>query len=79
MSITLSGREIRDLANAVGMEISDKYVVEDDILETNMVIMECPKEGISYEDEEGRHHFSHVAYIEEYREEGTFPLGDEIK
>lgn len=73
--LTLTGKEIKDLAEAVGLVIQPlDYTYE---LETEMTIINCPASGVL--DDDGKSaHYEHVAYLSEYPEEGTFPLGDEV-
>jgi len=74
--LTLTGKEIRDLAEAVGLVVQPiDYVFE---FETEMTIIDCPESGVIDDDGTAKH-YDHVAYLREYPEEGTFPLGDEVK
>lgn len=73
--LTLTGKEIKDLAEAVGLVIMPHDYTDE--LETEMTIIACPSSGV--EDDDGNAtHYKHVAYLSEYPEEGTFPLGDEV-
>ena len=46
-------------------------------LEKEQKMVECPKQGVL--DDDGKPtHYTHIAYFEEYLEEGSFPLGDEL-
>lgn len=73
--LTLTGREIKDLAEAVGLVIQPLNY--DDELETEMTIIKCPATGVLDDDGKATH-YEHVAYLSEYPEEGTFPLGEEL-
>lgn len=74
-SLTLTGKEIRDLAEAAGLEVAE--LIYTDELETEMTIIDCPATGVL--DDNGRATFyKHIAFLSEHPEEGSFPLGDEI-
>lgn len=73
--LTLTGKEIKDLAEAVGLVIAPHDYTDE--LETEMTIIDCPSNGVL--DDGGKAtHYKYVAYLTEYPEEGSFPLGDEI-
>lgn len=76
MTITLTGKEIRDLAEAVGLVIAKNDYAEE--LETEMVIVPCPEAGVLNDDGEPEH-YRYIAWLEEYPEEGSCPLGDKLK
>lgn len=73
--LTLTGKEIRDLAEAVGLVITPNDYADE--LETEMTIIECPPSGVLDDDGQATY-YKHVAYLSEYPEEGTYPLGDEV-
>jgi hypothetical protein len=73
--LTLKGREIKDLAEAVGLWIQQLDYTDE--LETEMTIIDCPASGVMDDDGKAKH-YEHVAYLSEYPEEGAFPLGDEV-
>lgn len=73
--LTLTGKEIKDLAEAVGLVISPHDYADE--LETEMTIIDCPAGGVLDDDGKATH-YEHVAYLSEYPEEGTFTLGDEL-
>lgn len=73
--LTLTGKEIKDLAEAVGLVIQPLDYTDE--LETEMTIIDCPASGVMDDDGKATH-YEHVAYLSEYPEEGTFPLGDEV-
>lgn len=73
--LTLTGKEIKDLAEAVGLVI--KPLDYKDELETEMTIIDCPASGVIDDDGKARR-YQHVAYYSEYPEEGVHPLGDEV-
>jgi hypothetical protein len=72
--ITLNGKEIRELAEFVGLMIVD--LDYSDELETEVTIAKCPSGGVCGDD--GKYtKYEYVAYLSEYPEEGVMPLGDE--
>lgn len=77
--ITLTVAEIYDLACMSGFTINHRpdFMPDADDMEAEIVIIECPKQGVR--DDEGKAiHYAHVAYFAEYPEEGSYPLGKEI-
>lgn len=72
--MTLTIDQIKDLAQFAGLHITGE--AEDK--ESEITIIECPKEGIKDDDGSTIVHYRHVAYLEEYPEEGVCPLGDEL-
>jgi len=79
MSVTLSGKEIRDLAQAAGFEISDRTKDDKDLLFDDYVVQVCPKEGVIIDNGwPERKHYSYIAYCLSCPEEGCFPLGNEL-
>lgn len=78
MSITLNGKEIKDLAEFMGYTIDDKSVDEDQF-ETEIVIMEGSGIGLREDDkDETPRYYDHIAYFSEYPDEGSIGLGDEF-
>ena len=76
--ITLTVAEIIDLAICAGIGLATDVTYDSDELETEIVVMECPKQGVLDDDDGKPTHYAHIAYFEEYLEEGSFPLGDEL-
>ena len=76
--ITLTGDEIRSLAQFVGFPIDEDNDIDDDIKETEYTIETFPSKGIKDEDEILKGH-RFIAYLDEYPEEGCVPLGKSIK
>lgn len=75
--ITLTVAEIVDLAKCAGLVLKEGCEPDADELETEIVVMECPKAGVR--DDDGKPtHYAHIAYFAEYPEEGSYPLGPEI-
>lgn len=77
--LTLTVAEIYDLACAAGFTIKrgDSFMPDADEMETEIVVIECPKEGV-IDDDGNPTHFAHIAYFAEYQEEGSYPLGPEM-
>lgn len=78
-SITLTVREILDLARAAGLMVQDPVSpIDDDDMETEYTIFE--RDGrVQVNDDDGTPRFyAHGAFLSEYPEEGTFPLGKEL-
>lgn len=73
--LTLTGKEIKDLAEAVGLVIAPHDYTDE--LETEMTIIDCPASGVMDDDGKATH-YEHVAYLSDYPDEGMFPLGDEV-
>lgn len=75
MSITLTGKEIRDLARVAGFLVEADVLMDEEYMEIEYTISECPAEGVW--DEEGNfQHYKYVAVNCEYPEAGAFGLGD---
>lgn len=70
----LTIEEIRDLALFAGLTVGDADASE---METEICITDCHTEGI-FDDNGVAKHYAHVAYLEEYPEEGVHGLGREI-
>lgn len=76
--VTLTGKEIIDLANyALGIRLDDDDF-DEDMLEGEFSISECPKIGILDEDSNKVEHYKHVVHCDgcEYNE--FSPIGDAI-
>lgn len=75
--LTLTIAEIMDLAQCAGLVLKEGCEPDADELQTEIVVMEGPKHGVR--DDDGKTtHYAHVAYFDEYPEEGCFPLGAEL-
>lgn len=79
-SITLTAKEILDLARFTGLEMSGKKL-DDDWCEAEYTVCPCHSEGLKSEEAPDipAEHYRHIVYMEEYPEEGVFPLGSPIK
>lgn len=78
--ITLTVAEIYDLACMAGFTINHRQTLmpDADEMETEITIIDCPKAGVLDDDNKSRH-YAHIAYFAEYPEEGSLPLGPELK
>ena len=75
--LTLTVAEIKDLAECAGLVLDKNVSYDADELETEIVVMECPKQGVR--DDDGKPtHYAHIAYFDECPEEGSYPLGAEL-
>lgn len=77
MSITLSAKEIMSLAIYAGISVDENSLDEDEG-ETKYVIEKCPENGVVDEDIGVPLHYNYIASLDEYPEEGVYPLGDEL-
>ena len=76
--LTLTIKEIADLAECAGLMFAPNGGPDEDDKDTEISIMDCPKEGVK--DDDGKPtHYAHIAYFSEYPEEGCYPLGDEVQ
>lgn len=71
--LTLTIEEIKDLAEMAGLSVN-KDDLDDENKLTEIVVTACPKKGIQ-ETDGSIVHYKHMAYYEEYPEEGVCPLG----
>jgi len=80
VSITLTGKEIMDLAEFAGFEFSERTRGDahlEEMQETEYVVTDCPVQGVALDEQStDRHHYPHIAYLAEYPEEGVQPLGE---
>lgn len=75
--ITLTVKQIADLAGYAGLVLNQRFMPEGDDLETEYTVMECPPTGTT--DDDGKvKHYAHIAYVTDYPDEGVCPLGDEV-
>lgn len=73
--LTLTIEEIRDLAEFAGLQLVHREITDDD-RGTEIVVTDCPERGVEDEEQPGLTlHCRHIAYLEEYPEEGVCPLG----
>lgn len=73
--LTLTAEEIGDLALASGFSLPPEAYPDEDQLGTEYTIVRMdPTKGV-VNDDNVVEHYAHVAYITEYPEEGSFPLG----
>lgn len=73
--LTLTGKEIKDLAESCGFYITPLNY--EDEIKTEMTIITCPADGVL--DDDGKStHYKYIAYLTKYPEEGLYLLGDEV-
>ena len=75
-SVTLSIKEVRDLAELCGLIVSRDQSGQDEE-ETEVTIAPWPEGGV-FEDDDSTKKIcahKHIAYFEEYPEEGVMPIG----
>lgn len=72
--LTLTVAEIKDLAECAGLVLDKSISYDADELATGIIVMECPKAGVR-DDAGNPTHFAHIAYFEDYPEDGSYPLG----
>lgn len=76
-SVTLTVREIADLARFAGLELDETKLPNEHEGEDEITITDCPPGGLADEDEEVFSYFRKIAYFSEYPEEGAMGLGPE--
>lgn len=77
-SMTLTAEEIRHLAQFCGMVLQEPTVSEaEDERETEITIAPWPERGVKGDDGMLSPH-KHIAYYEEYPEEGCVPLDSKV-
>ncbi len=77
--ITLTGKQIMELALFSGLVIDEKNM-DESLLDTEYELMH-DEVGIEIKCEDGiddPEKYTHVVFITEYPEEGTLPLGDRM-
>jgi len=80
MSIELTGQEIIDLVEMLGLTITPDPWTMGIVSGHVIIIDECPEKGFIYLDEEDPKlkHYPHVAYCYGYQDESVQPIGDEL-
>ena len=76
MKMVLTAAEIRDLAELCWYSIENTEGPSDP--ETEYVIEDCPVQGILDDDQKRVLRYRHLAYLEEYPDEGVVGLGPEL-
>jgi hypothetical protein len=71
--ITLTGKQIYELAIAAGFPMDESAVSDELIMESEMTIVH-DDDLIIKDDEGSESRYSHAAYYTDYPEEGMFPL-----
>jgi hypothetical protein len=75
--LTLTVAQILDLANFAGLPISSPSPLDDGEGDVEIVIADCPPEGLR-DDEGNPTHYDWIAYFAEYPDEGATGLGAEL-
>jgi hypothetical protein len=79
-SITLTVKEIQDLAMFAGIVLDESRRVDEEDGDTPITVGPCPLNGLRDGDgEEVTRHYRHIAWFEEYPEEGCHGLGEEAE
>lgn len=80
--IKLTVAEIKTLAEFAGLVV-DAYGMDESDMEAEITVCDCPPEGIKNEgepsDPDSVSHYSRIAYVTEYPEEGCIGLGPEVE
>lgn len=76
--LTLTVAEIKDLAECAGFTLDPSRMPDADEMEAEITIIDCPKDGV-LDDDNKPTHYAHIAYITEYPDEGSYPLGDQVE
>ena len=74
--ITLTGQEIKDLAEIVGFEVVDDY--NPDVLKREFCVEDCPKTGI-HNDKGDLKHYKHIVTTEFTTGQQCLVVGDELE
>ena len=74
--LTLTTREIYDLATVAGIQTPPLEELNIDDLETQFTVEPCPKLGLIDEESGCNLMYNNIVYISEYPENGSFGLGD---
>jgi hypothetical protein len=75
--IVLTVAEISDLAKFAGLRIDPAQEIDRDDLETEIAVDLCPADGVT-DDDGGKIKCKHIAFYDEYPEEGCYPLGTPV-
>ena len=75
--ITLTVKEIAELAEYAGLTLHSRFMPEGDDLDVEYTVIECPPTGTT-DDDGNVKYYAHVAYSTDYPDEGVCPLGDEV-
>ena len=74
----LSGKEIMNLAEYAGFTVLPLGELDQDILEQEFSIDECPESGVFDDDLKNAKHYAHVVTCDGCENNECSPLGDEI-
>lgn len=79
VSLSLNGKQIKDLALFAGFSVNED---DESMLDADYVVCECPPEGVRNdgepEDPDSVSHYALIAYCEDCPEEGCVGLGPEL-
>lgn len=73
--ITLTVKEIEDLAKFAGLSIQDNTNPEEDEYEADITIADWPDNGVLDDSNKEMRPHRFIAYLTDYPAEGCFPLG----
>ena len=76
--ITLTVNEIYELARFAGFPLDENAKPDEDEGEATISIGDCPDKGLFDEGHQVCRKYTHVAWLDEYPEEGMVGLGAEI-
>ena len=76
VSVTLTGKEIREIAELAGLQFVEHDYTDE--YETEIAIESCPDKGI-LNDDNAPEHYRLIAFLNEYPEEGCIGLGEKIE
>lgn len=76
VSVTLTGKEIREIAELAGLQFVEHDYTDE--YETEIAIESCPDKGIM-NDDNAPEHYRLIAFLNEYPEEGCIGLGEKIE
>ena len=76
MSMTLTVAEIMELAGFAGLTLHNRLNPTGDDLESEITIVDAPKEGVTDETTGERVAARHLAFFTDYPEEGSIALGE---
>jgi len=76
--ITLTVAQIKDLVEFAGLTLHPAHMPDEDDLETEFTIQDCPETGVM-DDEGVARHYGLIAYCTDYPDEGCIPLGPELE
>lgn len=76
--LTLTVNEIADLARFAGLVLDETRLPDRDEGDVEIAIDQCPESGLFDEECDTPKHYRFIAWLDEYPEEGSWGLGEEI-